>query len=54
MVDMQQETVTNIEKTTEQAVHELEKGNKHVSVAVKTAKITRKVSIVKRKVQIIS
>ncbi|KAG2197192.1 hypothetical protein INT46_003354 [Mucor plumbeus] len=42
MVDMQQETVTNIEKTTEQAVHELEKGNKHVSVAVKTAKITRK------------
>ncbi|KAF1804856.1 t-SNARE [Mucor lusitanicus] len=42
MVEMQQETVNNIEKTTEHAVHDLEQGNKHVAVAVKTAKITRK------------
>lgn len=44
MVEMQQETVNNIEKTTEHAVYDLEQGNKHVSVAVKTAKMTRKVS----------
>lgn len=44
MVEMQQETVNTIEKTAEHAVHDLEQGNKHVSVAVKTAKITRKVS----------
>ncbi|KAL7311022.1 hypothetical protein PS15m_008843 [Mucor circinelloides] len=42
MVEMQQETVNNIEKTTEHAVYDLEQGNKHVSVAVKTAKMTRK------------
>jgi t-SNARE complex subunit (syntaxin) len=44
MVDLQQETLDNIEKSTENAVYDLEQGNKHVSVAVKTAKITRRVS----------
>lgn len=44
MVEMQQETVNTIEKTAEHAVLDLEQGNKHVAVAVKTAKITRKVS----------
>ena len=53
MVEMQQETITNIEKISEHAVYDLEKGTQHVSVAVKTAKITRKVSVVKRKMYII-
>lgn len=44
MVEMQQETIVNIEKSSEGVNYELEEGNKHVTTAVSTAKSTRKVS----------
>jgi t-SNARE complex subunit (syntaxin) len=43
MVEMQQEALANIEKSSDNAVYELEEGNKEVTVAVKTAKNIRKV-----------
>lgn len=43
MVELQQETIVHMEKTTEGVVHDLEKGTRHVSVTVTRAKITRKV-----------
>lgn len=42
MVEMQQETIVNIEKSSEGVNYELEEGNKHVTTAVSTAKSTRK------------
>ncbi|KAI9469029.1 MAG: t-SNARE [Benjaminiella poitrasii] len=42
MVEMQQETIMQIEKTADDTVYQLEEGNKHVSVAIKSAKMTRK------------
>lgn len=43
MIELQQETLHDIEKTTESVVYDLEKGNKQVNVAVKRSRITRKV-----------
>lgn len=43
MVELQQETIIHIEKSSEGVVYDLEKGTKHVAVTVKRAKITRKV-----------
>ncbi|GAA5807090.1 hypothetical protein MFLAVUS_000440 [Mucor flavus] len=42
MIELQQETLHDIEKTTESVVNDLEKGNKEVNVAVKRSRITRK------------
>lgn len=42
---MQQETIINIEKSSEGVNYELEQGNKHVTTAVSTAKSTRKVRV---------
>ncbi|KAI9356696.1 t-SNARE [Pilaira anomala] len=42
MIELQQETVKDIEKVTEEIVYDLEKGNKHVTVAIKQSKVTRK------------
>ncbi|KAI9253685.1 t-SNARE [Helicostylum pulchrum] len=42
MIELQQETLHDIEKTTESVVYDLEKGNKQVNVAVKRSRITRK------------
>lgn len=46
MVEMQQETIVNIEKSSEGVNYELEEGNKHVTTAVSTAKSTRKKKVV--------
>lgn len=43
MIELQQDTVKDIEKVTEEIVYDLEKGNKHVTVAIKQSKVTRKV-----------
>lgn len=43
MVEMQQETLTDIEKLASNTNYDLEQGDKHVNVAIKTAKTTRKV-----------
>lgn len=43
IVEMQQETLTDIEKMASNTNYDLEKGNKHANVAIKTTKMTRKV-----------
>lgn len=43
MIELQQDTLKDIEKVTEEIVYDLEKGNKHVTVAIKQSKVTRKV-----------
>ncbi|KAG2235630.1 hypothetical protein INT48_008506 [Thamnidium elegans] len=45
MIELQQETLHDIEKTTESVVYDLEKGNNQVNIAVKRSRITRKVKI---------
>jgi t-SNARE complex subunit (syntaxin) len=43
MVELQQEALTDIEKLASNTNYELEQGHKHVGVAIKVAKMTRKV-----------
>lgn len=44
MIELQEETIIHIEKSSEVANYDLEKGHKDVIVAVTTSKSTRKVS----------